>query len=270
MEYRRRTFSNFLFQVIQNRDLIFSLAKREILKQYIGSLLGLMWTFIHPVVLVLVLWVIFQYVFMVQPKNNVPFIVWLATGMAAWFVFADSVNGSTSSVVSNSDLIKRTVFPAQVLPIVRIVASMATHLVFLVVIVALLIYERMTFSVYFIQFLYYLFCEVVLALGVGWSVSAIHVYVRDTRPIVAVTLRMGFWVTPIFWDIDMSPPGIHWMLKLNPMFYIVQGYRDSFIYFCPFWYHPVQTVYFWIVAIFLFGAGMWVFKRLSLYFAEVL
>jgi len=270
MEYRRRTLSNFLFQVIQNRDLIFSLAKREILKQYIGSLLGLMWTFIHPVVLVLVLWVIFQYVFMVQPKNNVPFIVWLATGMAAWFVFADSVNGSTSSVVSNSDLIKRTVFPAQVLPIVRIVASMATHLVFLVVIVALLIYERMTFSVYFIQFLYYLFCEVVLALGVGWSVSAIHVYVRDTRPIVDVTLRMGFWVTPIFWDIDMSPPGIHWMLKLNPMFYIVQGYRDSFIYFCPFWYHPVQTVYFWIVAIFLFGAGMWVFKRLSLYFAEVL
>jgi len=270
MKCGRRTVSKFLLQAIQNRDLIFSLAKREIVQQYIGSFLGLMWTVIHPVVLVFVLCVVFQYVFNVQPKNDVPFIVWLATGMAAWFVFADSVNGSTSSVVSNSNLIKRTVFPAQVFPIVRIVASMATHFIFLVVILALLIYERMTYSVYFLQFIYYLFCEVVLALGVGWSVSAIHVYVRDTQPIVDVALRMGFWVTPIFWDIDMSPPGIHWILKLNPMFYIVQGYRESFIYFTPFWSHPIQTLYFWCVSITFFITGALIFKKLKPQFPDVL
>jgi lipopolysaccharide transport system permease protein/teichoic acid transport system permease protein len=229
-----------------------------------------MWTFSHPVVLVLVLWVIFHFVFKVQPKNNVPFLVWLATGMAAWFVFADSVNGASSSVVANSNLVKRTLFPAQVLPVVKVVASMATHFIFLLVVLSLLLYEGMSISGYFLQFIYYLFCEVVLALGVGWAVSAFQVYVRDTQPIVDVTLRMGFWVTPIFWDIDMFPYRIQWVLKLNPMFYVVQGYRESFIYFCPFWYHPLQTVYFWTVAVSVFCGSIWVFRRLSPHFAEVL
>jgi len=81
---------------------------------------------------------------------------------------------------------------------------------------------------------------------------------------------MGFWATPIFWDINMMPPNIQMILKLNPMFYIVQGYRESFIYFSPFWKHPYQTLYFWLVATILFVSGALIFKRLKAQFADAL
>jgi lipopolysaccharide transport system permease protein/teichoic acid transport system permease protein len=81
---------------------------------------------------------------------------------------------------------------------------------------------------------------------------------------------MGFWATPIFWDINMMPPNIQIILKLNPMFYVVQGYRDSFIYFCPFWSYPYLTLYFWTVTIILFVVGALIFQKLKPQFADVL
>jgi lipopolysaccharide transport system permease protein/teichoic acid transport system permease protein len=110
----------------------------------------------------------------------------------------------------------------------------------------------------------------VLALGLGWAVSALNPFLRDIAQIVGVLLQMGFWATPIFWDINMMPAKFQVIFKLNPMFYIVQGYRESFIYFHPFWNHPVQTVYFWAVTIAIFITGALIFKKLKPQFADVL
>jgi lipopolysaccharide transport system permease protein/teichoic acid transport system permease protein len=128
----------------------------------------------------------------------------------------------------------------------------------------------MTFSFYFFQFFYYLFCLTVLALGLGWAVSALNVFIRDIGQIVGVILQIGFWATPIFWDIQIMPEDIRFMFKLNPMFYIIQGYRESFIYFSPFWNHPFQTLYFWGVTLFLFVIGALIFQKLKPQFADAL
>jgi lipopolysaccharide transport system permease protein len=263
-------FWGFLKLSYAQRYLIMSMARREVASQYVGSLLGFIWTFINPMVMIFVFWVVFSVGFRVQPLQNVPFVVWLTPGMAAWFVFAEIVNGSAQVVVSHSNLIKKTRFYSQILPVIKILSCYITHAIFLVVLVALIVFQRMPFSWYYFQFLYYLLCLTVLALGIGWAVSALNVFIRDVGQIVAVIIQMGFWATPIFWDINIMPPKFQTIFRLNPMFYIVQGYRDSFVYFLPFWNYPYETIYFWTVSIAMFVAGALVFKKLKPHFADVL
>jgi len=104
----------------------------------------------------------------------------------------------------------------------------------------------------------------VLALGIGWITSSINVFARDTAQIVNVVLQFGFWATPIFWDLEILPEEAQSILQLNPMFYIVQGYRDSFLYGVPFWQHYELTLYYWGLTGIVFVVGAIIFMRLSL------
>lgn len=265
-----KSFFYFIRLIYLQRYLIMTMAKREVATHYVGSLLGFIWTFINPLVTIFIFWVVFSVGFKVQPKNNVPFVVWLTAGMSVWVVFADIVNGSASVIVSNKHLIKKTFFHSHILPVIKIVSCLITHSIFVVVLIGLIITQKLPFNFYFLQSLYYLFCMSFLALGISWIASALNVFVRDVSKIVGVVLQMGFWGTPIMWDIQIMPPDIQTIVKLNPMFYIVQGYRESFIYFQPFWIHPVLTIYFWAVAIILFVVGAMIFKKLKPQFADVL
>ena len=265
-----KSFIYFIRLIFLQKDLIFAMAKREVATQYVGSLLGFLWTFINPLIWISILYVVFSLGFRVQPSRDVPFVVWLTAGMAAWNVFTDILNGSAGVIVANAHLIKKTLFHSQILPVIRIIACLITHSVFLFILIGLIVLQKMPFSLYYLQFFYYLFCMCVLTLGLAWTVSALNPFIRDIAPIVGVVLRMGFWVTPIFWDINRVPPKIQMFVKLNPMFYIVQGYRESFIYFQPFWKHPLMTLYFWAVAATVFVVGALIFKKLKPQFADVL
>ena len=105
-----KSFFYFIRLIFLQKHLIISMAKREVATQYVGSLLGFIWTFINPMVMIFVFWIVFSIGFRVQPKNDVPFVVWLTAGMAGWFVFAEIVNGSAGTIVSNAHLIKKTLF----------------------------------------------------------------------------------------------------------------------------------------------------------------
>ena len=265
-----KSFLYFIRLIFLQKHLIISMAKREVSTQYVGSLLGFIWTFVNPIVMIFVFWVVFSVGFRVKPTNNVPFVVWLTAGMAAWFVFADIINGSVTVVNANAHLIKKTLFPSQILPVIKIIACLITHLVFLFVLIILIVFQKMPFSFYYLQFLYYLLCMIILALGLGLTVAALNPFVRDVAQIVGVVVQIGFWATPIFWDINMMPHKIQTIIKLNPMYYIVQGYRESFIYFSPFWRHPYQTLCFWFMAVIFFIIGALIFKKLKPHFADVL
>jgi len=263
-------FINFLKLIILQKHLILSMARREVTNKYVGSILGFVWTFIHPLVLICVFWVVFSVGFRVKPTNNVPFVVWLTAGLSAWFVFAEIVSSSVGSIIDNAHLIKKTTFQSQILPVINILACSVTHSVFLIILIGLIVLQKMPFSVYYIQVFYYFFGLAVFSLGLSWLVSALNVFIRDIRQIVNVVLQVGMWATPILWDVNIMPYSVRLVLKLNPMFYIVNGYRDSFIYFKPFWEHPVQTIYFWSVTLTLFVFGAAVYKKLKPQFADVL
>jgi lipopolysaccharide transport system permease protein len=260
----------FIRLIVLQRNIIFVMGKREIASQYAGSLLGFIWTFINPLIMILVFWVVFSVGLKAQPLNNVPFVVWLTAGLSAWFAFSDMVGGAAGSIVGNSNLIKKTLFHSQILPVVKIFSSLITHSIFLVVLVGLIIFQKLPFSFYYFQFLYYLLGLCSIALGLGWMVAALNVFTRDVTQIIGIVLQVGLWATPILWDINIMPQHLQLFFKLNPMFYIVQGYRESFIYFKPFWHHPLMTIYFWIFSSITLFLGALVFKSLKSHFAEVL
>jgi len=265
-----KSFIYFIRLILNQKELIISMAKREVANHYVGSLLGFIWTFVNPIVMILVFWFVFEVGFKIQTESDVPFVVWLTAGMAIWFAFADIISGSTGVIVDNASLIKKTIFPSQILPIVKIVSCLITHSVFLIILITLILFQRLPISLYYIQFLYYLFCMVMLALGIAWMSSALNVFMRDMKQIIAMLVQIGFWATPIFWNIGIMPENIQYVLKLNPFQYIVQGYRESFIYFIPFWQHPYQTIYFWFFTLTLLVGGALVFKKLKPQFADVL
>ena len=261
---------DFLTLLYRRRSLIVSMARREVETKYVGSVMGFMWTFIHPLVLILVFWVVFNLGFRVKPIHDAPFVVWLTAGMCGWFVFSDILNGAAGVIVENTNLIKKTLFPSQILPVVKMVSSLVAHSVFIAILLGLIALNSMSPSWYCLQFFYYLFCLCVLGLGLGWAVSALNVFIRDVTQVVAVILQVGFWGTPILWDIQMMPENIRFLLKLNPMSYIVQGYRDSFVYAVPFWEHPVETLYFWVINSCIVVVGALIFQKLKPQFPDVL
>ena len=263
-------FIKFVKFLAGHRYLIWSMAKREIAGQYVGSFLGFFWTFLKPIVIIGIFWFVFSVGFRSKPMGDVPFVVWLAAGLAPWFCFADIVGSATGAVIGNAHLVKKTQFPPQILPVIKLISSLVTHMVFIIILVVLLLIQGIPITIYSFQFIYYLFCFSMLALGISWLVSSLNVFIRDVGQIVALLLQIGFWVSAIFWDINMFSEKIQMWLMLNPFIYVVQGYRDSFISGIGFWHQGAYNLYFWGVTLITLLGGAFVFRKLRPQFADVL
>jgi len=260
----------FLNSVIEIRYLIWELTKKDLQQRYLGSYLGIIWAFIHPIVMILVLWFVFQIGFKSLPIDDFPFILWLITGMIPWFFFADGISSSTGAVMDHSYLVKKVVFRVSVLPIVKISSALIVNSFFIGVIFLMFFLYGYYPNLYNIQVLYYLFAMIVLLMGLSWVTSSIQVFFKDMGQIIAMIIQIGFWFTPIFWNISIVPSKYHFLIKLNPMAYIIQGYRDSFIYDVWFWERYKITIFFWIFTGLLFFSGAFIFRKLRPHFADVL
>jgi lipopolysaccharide transport system permease protein len=265
-----KRFIEFITISYSRRSLIFEMARHDIATNHTGTMLGFFWTFVNPLIMIFILWFVFSYGLKVAPKGDVPFAVWLTAGIAIWNAFSEIVNGATGVIVNNTHLVKKVVFPLSILPVVKLVASLITHAIFIALLVVLILLNGISITLYWLQGLYYFFAMSVLALGLGWITSSINVFARDTTQIVNVIIQFGFWATPIFWDLEILPEEAQPILQLNPMYYIVQGYRDSFIYAVPFWQHGELTLYYWVFTSIVFVVGAVIFMRLRPHFADVL
>jgi lipopolysaccharide transport system permease protein/teichoic acid transport system permease protein len=239
-------------------------------QRYLGSYLGILWAFIQPTITVLIFWFVFQVGFKSQPVNDVPFILWLIAGMFPWFFFNDALSNATNAVMENSYLVKKIVFKVSFLPIIKILSALIVHLFFVFFMYGLFMVYGYVFDLHWLQVFYYLGAMIVLILGISYITSSVVVFFRDMGQLVAMLLQFGFWMTPIFWSIGMVPAKYQWLIKLNPLYYIVEGYRDSMIHHVWFWEKPMLTLYFWIVALGMLALGFSTFKRLKPHFADVL
>ena len=201
-----------------------------------------------------------------EPRVGVGFMEWLIPGYLAWQYFSECVSGGTSAIIENSYLVKKMAFEVERLPVVKLAAAMVVHIVFVVVV---LVIENGTPLVNRLQVVYYMLGLSCLAYGVVLITSALSVYTRDVVQIVGMSLQLGFWGTPIFWEEGMLPVEYRWVVTLNPMSYIVEGYRQSMLGGAWFWERP-ETVYYWVVTIVVMWIGRRVFRRLRPHFADVL
>jgi lipopolysaccharide transport system permease protein/teichoic acid transport system permease protein len=190
--------------------------------------------------------------------------------MIPWFFFSDSLLNATTAVTDNSFLVKKIVFRVSMLPIIKILTSLVVHLFFIGVIYTIFWGYGLFPTLYSLQVLYYLFAAIILLLGLSWITSSVVVFSKDIGQLVSMFLQFGFWLTPIFWSINIIPPRYHAAIKLNPIYYITEGYRDAFIYQVWFWERPLQTFCFWSITGLIFVAGAIIFTFLRPHFADVL
>ena len=260
----------FLKAIFQNKTLLWSLTKNDFKQRYLGNVLGIAWAFIQPTVTIIIFWFVFQVGFKSQPVDNFPFILWLVAGMFPWFYFAEALTSATNSVILNSFLVKKVVFRVSLLPIIPLFSALLIHIFFIFFMFTMFIYYGYSPEIYWIQILYYLFATSIFILGLSWITSSIVVFFKDIGQFVTMIIQFGFWLTPIFWAMDSVPKQYHWLINLNPMTYIIQGYRNSMIYHKWFWEEPKMTLYFWIVTLIIFILGGLTFKKLRPHFADVL
>lgn len=256
--------------LIKSRKIVFELARRDLQARYLGSYLGFLWAFIQPVVSVLIYWFVFQIGFKSRPVGNIPFILWFVPALLSWNFFSDALANATNSITDNSYLVKKMVFPVALLPIIKIMSSLFVHLFFVVFMLGMFLLYGYGLSIYDLQTLYYLLATIVLLLGVSSITASLIVFLKDVGQFVVMILQFTFWLTPIFWVPNFLPHKFLLIAKLNPMYYIVEGYRNSFIYHRWFWQDVHITIYFWGVSLTLLVGGTLFLKKLKPHFADVL
>ncbi len=266
-----KEFFRFIRHIIRSKKLLVTLAYNDFQEQYLGSYLGIIWAILRPALFILVIWFVFGAGFKAKPiEDGTPFVLWLLCGMIPWFFFADAVNKGMNAIKSNAYLVKKVAFRVSILPLVKVLSSLGIHLVLVAILIFVFIFNGYYPTIYWLQLPYYILATVILALGLGWLTSSLLVFVKDVREVVGLVIQFGFWLTPIFWSLDSLPEQYHFIVKLNPMFYVVDGFRNTFIYKIWFWENPSDALQFWFTTSIILMAGAIVFKRLRPHFGDVI
>lgn len=268
----RRKLMNYIKEIISNRKLIANLSFNDFKTKYAGSFLGIVWAFIQPLITIFVYWFAFQVGLRSQDVGDFPFALWFMAGLIPWFFFSDGLNGGTNALIDYSYLVKKVVFNIDILPLVKVISAVFVHIFFIVFLLIMYALYGYYPDWYSLQILYYSLCLFLLVLGLSYITAPLVVFFRDLGQIVNIILQVGVWMTPILWNIDTMQVSdtIKKLLKLNPVYYIVQGYRDALINKAGFWEHPWLTLYFWLFTLLAFFIGTRLFKKLRLHFADVL
>lgn len=262
----------------QSRRLIWKLAKNDFKNRYAGSYLGRVWAFTQPVVTVLLYWFVFGYIMMPDKKEiltagvEAPYVLWLTAGLVPWFYFNEALNNGTTALMEYSYLVKKVVFKISVIPLVKLIAALFTHLFFVCFMLAVYFLYGYRPTLSLIQLPYYTLCMFALVLAISYSTCAIVIFFRDLLQIINIALQVGMWATPILWNISYldGKPLLQAIIKCNPVFYIVNGYRNAMFGGTWFWEDMGATVGFWVLTAALFFIGAHIFRRLKVHFADVL
>ena len=262
---------DFFRQIYLNRRLIFELTKREFRTNYAENIFGLLWALIEPLAMMTILWFVFSYLQRGgSPQEGVPYSIFLLSGILAYDFFNKGINKGSRSIRSYGFLVKTVNFRIAIIPIIVISAEMMIHLIVLALLIFILVLNGIYPSWYWFQVFYFLIAQYLLLIGFSWLTASIQPFFPDISYIITISMRVLFFMTPIFWDLKSVPEAYVKYFSLNPLGYIVNGYRDSVLYHVPFWQHGFQTIYFWGFTLVVYIFGIVVFKRLRPHFADVI
>jgi lipopolysaccharide transport system permease protein/teichoic acid transport system permease protein len=267
-----RSFLSFLSSLYVLKYTIGQLVKRDFQNRYLASYIGLSWSFIQPVMSILVIWFALTYGLKIKTTDDggIPFIPWLICGMIPWFFISETINSSSMSLIEYSYLIKKTAFKVAIIPFIKIFSALIIHLFFIIIIAIFAMAYGFMPDIHWLQVIYLVFAALVLLTGLGWLFSAITVFVRDMTPIINVVISILFWATPIMWPYAKIGDQLRYLALLNPFFYIIEGYRYTFLEKQWMFQNIEMTIYFWCITIPIFITGALVFKKLTPHFADVL
>lgn len=254
---------------VKNSVLLFELAKNDMKSKYANSFLGIIWAFVMPLITVFVFWYVFQMGFKNPPVLNAPYILWFIVAYVPWIFFTDVITTGCNCFIEYSYLVKKIKFQIGIIPAVKLVSAFFVHLFFIAFIFVMMLYYKFPLSIYNLQVIYYTFALAVFSLGLVYLISSFTVFFKDMTSIVNIVVQIGFWITPIMWnEATMLNEGVRRVLAVNPIHYIVNGYRDSFINHVWFFEHSGEGIYFWTLTAVIFAFGIIAYKKLGPFFAD--
>lgn len=257
--------------IYRDREMFGVLVRNDFQARFAGSYLGLFWAYVQPVITIALYWFVFQVGLRSGNVSDHPFILFLMSGLVPWFYFSESWSGATSSLLEYNYLVKKVVFNVGILPVLKVVSALFVHLFFVAVITLMSLLYGYGIDLHLLQLLYYIPATAFLVLGLSYITSACTVFFRDMSQIVNIVLTIGVWLTPIMWNpVTTMSAFMQKIFKLNPMYYIVDGFRDALLAKVWFWEKPVWSIYFWCVSILIYLFGVRMFNRLKVHFSDVL
>ncbi len=258
-----------LRRVFRYRALISSLVARELKARYRGSALGFVWSFVNPLLLLLIYTFVFTIVLPgVHPPELEPFALFLFCGILPWTWFSSSLLESANVLIAGGNLIKKVLFPAEVLPIVTVLAGLVHFCLGLPILAAFLIYYRVpVWPTDLLWFPLIVLIQLVLTTGLALLVSALTVHFRDVRDLLANLLTLWFFATPIIYPITQAPERVRRLLNLNPFTHLAIAYQEVLFTPGPF-AQGRRLLALAVASIIVFLAGYFVFDRLRDTFAE--
>lgn len=263
--------TNILRENMTNIKQTLLLAKSDLVKYYKGAALGYLWAFIKPMVTISV------YIFAFQvgirkgaPMDGFPFALWLIAGMLPWFYISDAIVSGTMSIRSYRQFVTKIKFPVSTIPSFVLISKLYVQFGMILAITAIFMIYGFYPDIYYLQFLYYVPTMLIFFIVLSWTLSSLAVISRDFENLVKSSLQALLWMTPILWNIDnVSSPILKFVLKLNPINYFVEGYRDIFLY-KKWFFEGMYSIYIWLLIIVLSIVGSIVYKKLYKEFSDVL
>lgn len=269
-----KEYCGYYFKLIRgifmDHTLLFEFSLKDFQRRFAGSYFGIVWGIFQPLLTMLVYWAVFQFAFQGNPVNEVPFILWFSCGIIPWLFFAEAFSMSSGCFLEYTYLVKKVVFNIDILPLVKIFSSAFIHAFFVAILLILCCIFGFFPKLYIIQIFYYFFCMIALLYALSLITSSVIVFFRDLNQIISVLLLIGMWCTPIAWELSAVPESFHTFIKWNPIYYIVEGYRDCFINYTWFWEKSELTLRYWSITVILLSLGIHLYRKLKPRFADVL
>ena len=264
---------NIFGKIYNYRELLKTNVKKEIRGRYKNSILGVMWSFLNPLLQLLVYSVIFGALLTggdsAEDKYyQATYYIYVCVALIPWTYFTSAITQAAFTVIGNGDIIKKVYFPREILPISVVTSGAVNFMISTIIILLFVIFSQVGLSWYILLYPFILLIQYILLLGIAFIVSSITVYFRDLEHIIGIVLMAAFYGTPIVYKLEQLPQQLQIIMQLNPMTHLINAYRDIF------YYHqmPNMKVLGILLALSLILAvvGYFIFKKLQKGFAEEL
>ena len=247
------------------RELLKTSIKKEVRSKYKNSFLGVVWSFLNPLLQIVVYAIIFS---LILKNKQEHYAVFLCCGIIPWTFFSVSINKSSFTIIENGNIIKKVYFPREIIPISVVTSETINFFISTLIILGFVICSGVGISKYVLLYPFVLIAQYLIILAISFFVSSVCVYFRDLQHFIGIILQLLFYAAPIVYSQDIIPKEYQWILKYNPMTYIINAYREIFYYKRVSQLQPI------IILIFLGAIAVFVgykfFDKLQKGFAEQL
>ena len=261
-------FFNILFK---NRKLAFKLGKNDFRNRFANTSLGAIWGFAQPFVFMITYVIVFQYILHSGSSGKYPYVVWFLPGMSMWMFCSDAILTASNSIRNYSYLVKKVVFPVDIIPIISLTS--ASFIGIFLMFIAVVVSSIFGYIPNFLNVLYILLCAIIFIIALTRLTSAITTVVPDFAQLLAIVIQLCMWFTPIVWNLSMiNNQTFVKLFKCMPFTYLVEGFRQAFMENSTIITDEnyMFTIIFWVITIIFFVWGNRVFKKTKKDFADVL